>query len=300
MDQQIETPSGKGAGEENFPVGSRLIAGRLRPHVARFYAFARAIDDIADNPALAPADKIVRLEAFAAALDGAGDPAGAPAPAKAVALRESLRRTGVPARHGLDLVAAFKQDAVKQRYADWRELMGYCRYSADPVGRFLLDLHGEDRGLWPFSDALCSLLQVLNHLQDCADDYRRLDRVYLPESWLAAEGESVAALAAPAASPGLRRVIDRCLRGVEELLDPAAELPRRLASPRLAMESAAIVALARALTEALYRRDPLAVRVELARPAKAAVALRGAFAMMLVRWRGPRVPAARPMRGSPA
>lgn len=300
MDHEIETPSGKGADDENFPVGSRLIARPLRPDVMRFYAFARAIDDIADNPALAPDDKIARLDAFAAALEGGGDPAGGPAPAKAVALRESLRATGVPARHGLDLVAAFKQDAVKQRYADWRELMGYCRYSADPVGRFLLDLHGEDRGLWPFSDALCSLLQILNHLQDCADDYHRLDRVYLPESWLAAEGESVAALAGPAASPGLRRVIDRCLAGAEELLDPAGELPRRLASPRLAMESAAIVALARAITEALYRRDPLAERVVLPRTTKLTVALRGAFAIMLVRWRGPRAPAARTAWDGPA
>jgi len=116
-DSEIETPSGKDAPDENFPVGSRLIAPRLRPHVMTFYAFARAIDDVADNPDLAPEDKVARLEAFGAALcDPAAD---APGLEKAAALRASLADTGVPAQHGLDLITAFKQDATKHRYADW-------------------------------------------------------------------------------------------------------------------------------------------------------------------------------------
>jgi squalene synthase HpnC len=294
MAQQIETPSGKWAGDENFPVASRLIARPLRPHVMRYYAFARTIDDIADNPELAPQAKIARLDAFAAALRGDGE-ADDPALAKAMALRETLAATGIPADHGLDLVTAFKQDAVKARYADWAELMDYCRYSAAPVGRFLLDLHGEARALWPFSDALCALLQVLNHLQDCAEDYRRLDRVYLPEDWLAAEGESVEVLARPAASPGLRRVLDRCLAGVDDLLAPAAELPRRVESPRLTMAADSIAS--RGLST---RRDPLAERVELSKPAKLAVALRGVAAIAVARRHGPLAPASGQATGSTA
>ena len=163
----IETPSGKGAGDENFPVGSWLIPAVLRPHVAAYYAFARAIDDIADNPALAPEDKIAQLDGFAAALTTGSDPAFV----KARALRRTLDETGISARHGLDLISAFKQDAVKHRYATWAELIDYCDRSASPVGRFLCDLHGEDKALYPFSDALCNALQVINHLQDCAGDY---------------------------------------------------------------------------------------------------------------------------------
>jgi len=183
----VETPSGKGRSDENFPVGSWLIRRDLRPHVHAFYRFAREADDIADNGNLAAAEKVRRLERMGAVLDGApGDDAPS-----AAAMRQSLRVTGVTAQHCHDVLTAFKQDATKLRYRDWDDLMNYCRYSASPVGRQLLDLHGESRATWVPSDALCSALQVLNHLQDCAEDYRRLNRVYLPEPWLIAEGVSI-------------------------------------------------------------------------------------------------------------
>jgi squalene synthase HpnC len=257
-----ETPSGKGAGDENFPVGSFLLPARLRPHVAAFYAFARAIDDIADNPALAAEDKVARLDGFDQALLGKSDD---PAYAKATNIRESCAATGVPIDHCRDLIVAFKRDASKLRYDDWADLMDYCRYSASPVGRYLLDLHGESRDGYPASDALCNLLQVINHLQDCQDDYRSLDRVYLPGDWMEAAGVTVADLDAPAASPGLRRVIDQCLDGVEELMATAATLPPRLTSRRLAMESAAILRLAEKLTAMLRTHDPVAGRVALSK-----------------------------------
>jgi squalene synthase HpnC len=281
----IETPSGKGSGDENFPVASRLIAPRLRGHVMAYYAFARSADDIADNPDLAPDDKIARLDRLGAALSGA---AGAGDLTVARRLRESLLATDVPLAHGLDLLTAFKQDAAKARYADWDELLGYCAYSANPVGRFLLDLHGEPAAARPLSDALCTALQILNHLQDLGEDYRRLDRVYLPESWLQAEGTGVEALAAPRADPRLRRVIDRALDGVGELLPAASALPGQLTDRRMAMEAGAIAALARALHARLRRQDPLAVRVELSKPAKLWVAGRGVLAAL---WRPSPAPA---------
>src|SRR3546814_20332377 len=122
-DTEVETPSGKGAADENFPVGSWLLPAALRPHVATYYAFARAIDDIADNPALTPEDKIARLSAFEAALlDAAAD---GPGLEKATRLRLSLAATGVAAARGTDLVAPFKQAAVKRRYAARGELAGH-------------------------------------------------------------------------------------------------------------------------------------------------------------------------------
>jgi squalene synthase HpnC len=275
----VETPSGKGAGDENFPVGSFLLPKRLRPHVAVFYAFARAIDDIADNGSLRADDKLARLDAMEDALYGRLP--GRAGLEKAHAIRESCLATGVPLDHCRDLIAAFKQDAIKLRYADWGELMGYCNLSAAPVGRYLLDLHGEARSAWPASDALCNALQVLNHLQDCQDDFRNLDRVYLPGDWLAAERETVATLDAPAATPGLRRVIDRCLDGTDALLVEAQTLPGRLRSRGLAMESAVIVRLAKRLSRLLKDGDPLAGRVALSKLDFVRCGVAGALAGML-------------------
>ncbi|KAA5606516.1 squalene synthase HpnC [Roseospira marina] len=269
----VEAPSGKTAGTENFPVGSILIAKRLRPHVATFYAFARAIDDIGDAPELSADEKIARLDGFEAALTGRDTTT--PGYAKAHAMRDSLRATGVPDQHGVELIAAFKQDAVQSRYADWDDLMGYCRLSAAPVGRYLIDLHGGSRDGYGPSDALCAALQVINHLQDCQDDYRTLDRVYLPQDWMGAAGARVADLDAPAATPALRRVLDQCLDGCRTLMREADALPAGCLDRRLGLESAVIVDVAHTLIGHLSRQDPLSGRVKLSKGQAAVCALRG-------------------------
>jgi hydroxysqualene synthase len=269
--ESIETPSGKGRGGENFPVGSWLIRRDLRTHVHTFYRFARNADDIADNPALSAAEKVRRLDRMAAVLDGApGDDSPA-----AAAMRGSLAETGTTPRHCHDLLVAFRLDAEKLRYRDWDDLMEYCRYSAAPVGRQVLDLHRESRAAWPASDALCAALQVLNHLQDCAADYARLDRVYLPQDDLGAAGIGVAALAADSASRGLRRVLDCLLDRTEALIETARGLPRSVAAIGLRCECAVIVALAARLTRRLRRGDPLARRVGLGKSDFAAALVQG-------------------------
>jgi squalene synthase HpnC len=277
----IETPSGKGRGDENFPVGSWLIRRDLRVHVHAFYRFARNADDIADSPILAADEKIRRLDRMAAILDGDCEGTAAVDSPAASAMRASLAETGITAQHCHDILRAFRQDAVKLRYRDWDDLMEYCRYSAAPVGRQLLDLHGEDCHTWQASDALCAALQVLNHLQDCADDYRNLNRVYVPLEDLAAEGCAVEMLAAPAATPALRRVLDRLLDNTEALIATARLLPSAVAARGLRWETAVIVALAGRLTRRLRRFDPLAGRVALSGRDFAASFLTGVF----VPWR---------------
>ncbi len=264
MTTTVETPSGKQAGDENFPVGSWLLPAALRPHIATYYAYARAIDDIADNPALEPDDKIARLDRFENVLRGLEEPNGSLDKARAV--RESMAEMGVDVRHGIDLVTAFKQDAVKLRYENWDELIDYCLHSAAPVGRFLIDLHGESKAAYIASDALCNALQILNHLQDCQDDYRELDRVYLPLDWMRDAGVAVAVLDEPAANPALRQVIDRCLDGTERLLDTARGLPSRIRTTRFAVEAAMILRIAERLMVELRHRDPLTERVVLSKP----------------------------------
>ncbi len=255
----VEAWSGKDRGDENFPVGSLLIAKALRPHIHAYYTFARNADDIADNPALAPEEKLARLDAMEAVLTGARAE-GSPSAAR---LRASLAETGVNDIHARELLIAFRQDATKTRYANWEELMQYCRYSAAPVGRYVLALHGESEATWPSSDALCASLQVLNHMQDCAKDLRDLDRCYIPQDWLAEEGLRTDAIARGETVPDLRAVFDRMLALTEKLNEHAAELPRLVKSRRLRVETAVIVGLARRLTAKLRACDPLATRVKL-------------------------------------
>lgn len=276
--ESLETPSGKDVAYENFPVGSWLLPAKLRPHIAVFYAFARAADDIADNPALSPEEKVSRLDSFERALTG--EEAGPSSPGKAVRMRESLGKAGVDPRHCLDLLAAFKMDAVKLRYRDWDDLMGYCLLSAAPVGRFLLDLHGGSKEGYAASDALCMALQVINHVQDCKDDFRTLNRVYLPQDWMTEFGVVVEDLDRPGSSSGMRAVLDRVLGRTEELLETARSLPRGLISRRLAMESGAIIAIAESLTRMLRQRDPLGRRVELTKPEYLWFCVRGAVSAL--------------------
>jgi squalene synthase HpnC len=267
----IATPSGKNKGTENFPVGSALISPALRPHVHAYYRWARMADDIVDNPALSPEDKVARLDLMEAVLK---DPARRDVPV-AAEMRESLKATNVPAVDCTDLLIAFRWDATKLRYDDWADLMKYCRYSASPVGRYLLDVHGEDPAGKHYSDALCDALQVINHLQDCKDDYLEMNRVYVPVDHLAAEGIGVESLAEPKCSPALRRVLDRLLDETDELMQRARKLPSALRDTRLRCESATIVRLADTLIGHLRRRDPLAERVKLKKPAVVWCAIQG-------------------------
>ncbi len=257
----VEAWSGKDKGDENFPVGSLLIAKELRPHIHAYYNFARNADDISDSSTLTAEEKIARLDAMEAVLTGA-QTEGSPS---ATILRASLAATGVDPIHARELLIAFRQDATKTRYASWDELLDYCRFSAMPVGRHVLDLHGESRDPWPASDALCAALQVVNHLQDCARDLATLDRCYLPLDRLAAHGATIDDVRAPATSKALRAVFDAVLDAVDGLNALAPGLPRQTRSRRLRLETGVIVALCRRLAARLRRQDPLASRVKLTR-----------------------------------
>ncbi|MDE8344939.1 MAG: squalene synthase HpnC [Acidocella sp.] len=260
----VESWSGKDRADENFPVGSLFIRAALRPHIHAFYAFARNADDIADHAGLSPAAKRARLDIMEDILTGTShDDATAPSAAR---LRASLAQTGISTIHARELLHAFRQDAVKSRYADWAELLEYCRYSAAPVGRYVLDLHGESTSTWPASDALCAALQILNHLQDCANDLRALDRCYIPADLLAAHNAGIDDIARAEAIPALRLVFDDMLARVATLNATAAALPGGVAARRLRVETAIIAALARRLTARLRIGDPLAARVALRKP----------------------------------
>ena len=272
---------GKGHRNENFPVASVLIAPRHRPVVLAFYRVARMADDVADNQHLGSDEKLAQLALIEASLTGTGD-----AVDEAVHLRRVLSERRLSAAHILDLLEAFRRDTVKSRYADWAELMDYCRYSAAPVGRFMLDVHGEGQSAWPASDALCAALQVINHLQDCGKDYREIDRVYIPQDALAAAGLAPSDLGLAAASPAMKGVISGLARRTAGLLATSRALSATTRDARLALEIGVIQSIAQALTRRLLIDDPLSQRVSLGALAAGGVAALGASTTLMARLMG--------------
>ena len=184
---------------ENFPVASRLMPARLRPHVAAIYAFARTADDCADEPGREPGERLRLLDEWGRRLDGERFPdppsrdalrgAGESCPPDMIfsALADTRARFDLPAELFHDLLSAFKQDVVTTRYQSWAAVLDYCRRSANPVGRLILRLSGHrDDALDRASDAVCTALQLTNFWQDLAIDWLR-GRLYVPEeTWRAA------------------------------------------------------------------------------------------------------------------
>jgi len=270
MNDASELRSGKGHRDENFPVASWLIAPRHRGVILAFYNFVRTADDIADHATLPSHEKLKLLDRLDAGLTGGNDE-----DAVAVHLRTALAARGLSAKHAQDLLAAFKLDVTKLRYRDWDDLISYCSLSAMPVGRFVLDVHGESRSSWPANDALCAALQIINHLQDCKEDYRNLNRVYIPLDALGACGCGVEALAEPRASPALLQCLHRLAERTEQLLSESDVFPALINDWRLSLEVSVINTLAHRLTAVLQTRDPLSERVHLRIPAMAGLTLIG-------------------------
>jgi phytoene/squalene synthetase len=166
-------------------------------------------------------------------------------------------------------------DVTKLRYRDWDDLIGYCTYSAMPVGRFVLDVHGESRAVWPANDALCAALQIINHLQDCAKDYRSLDRVYIPHDAFAEAGATVETLGAARATPALLGCIHKLAQRTGGLLRESRPFSAGIDDMRLALEVAVIQTFAERLVGLLGRRDPLSERVHLGKAGVAGFGLLG-------------------------
>ncbi len=257
MDGQA-LPAPKGPGNENFPVASLVLSKGHREAALAFYGFVRTADDIADTPGLSAAEKLIRLDVLEHALV-----AGDPKVPQAARLHQVDRTHGTGIAQARDMMRAFRQDAIKTRYSDWSDLTDYCRLSANPAGRFLLQLHSECASAQPPADALCTALQILNHLQDCGKDYRALDRVYVPLDALAAAGAKVEDLGATRASPALRECLRRLAVRTGLLLQQGEPLPGQISDFRLSLEIALIYALAGRINAMLTARDPLSEPVHL-------------------------------------
>jgi hydroxysqualene synthase len=279
MTQAEQLRSGKGHRDENFPV-ARLVQPKHRPAILAFYNYVRTADDIADHASLSESEKLALLDKLEANL--LGQASDQPV---AVALRAVLAERGLSPRHAQDLVTAFRMDVTKRRYKDWEDLIHYCSYSAMPVGRYVLDVHGEDRAIWPANDALCAALQIINHLQDCGKDYRELDRVYVPLDAFAAAGAGVEELGASRASKNLLHCLHHVAARTRPLLANSNVFSRQIADWRLAIEVSLIQTYAERILALLLARDPLSENVHLSKAQFAGHGLAGLTAGLLGRLR---------------
>ena len=270
--------SGKRHKDENFPVASVLLKAEHRAPIMAFYRFARVADDFADNATVDAGERLAVLAGMRATLAGTSE-----ASPEARALRKTMDAHGLSPRHGFDLLTAFERDCRVSRCRDWADLIDYCRYSAMPVGRYVLDVHGESQECWAASDALCAALQVINHLQDCGKDYRAMDRVYVPLDALAQHGATVADIGRAVATPQLRSVIVALAERTDGLLAQSAGFASKIRDRRLAVEVAIIHRLAVSLNERLKMHDPLSERVHHSKPEALGLAVMAVLAQIVGR-----------------
>jgi squalene synthase HpnC len=224
---------------ENFPVASWVLPARLRAPVRAIYAFARQADDFADEGEVPDAQRLANLSAFGRALDRieAGEPAESDLFRD---LATHIRAHELPIGLFRDLLSAFAQDVTKRRYADFGEVMDYCRRSANPIGRLLLHLYGErDTRSLAYSDGICSSLQLINFLQDIAIDFRK-GRVYLPQDELTRYGVSEGQIAAGDTGGAWELMMRHQIERARRMLQAGAPLGRVLKG-RIGMELRMIV-----------------------------------------------------------
>ena len=239
-------------------MASWIIHPRHRSLILAYYNFVRTADDIADHASLAADEKLRYLDLLEAELLGNGD-----SQKEAVNLRNALAERAMSPRHAQDVLVAFRMDVTKLRYENWDEVIHYCRYSAMPVGRFMLDVHGENTSTWTASDALCAGLQINNHLQDCAKDYKNLNRVYLPRDALDASGAAVEMLGEAKSPPALLQCLQALAVRTQSLFGESRMLSAEVKDTRLGIEISVIQAFADRIVRMLQVRDPLSERVHL-------------------------------------
>ena len=222
---------------ENFPVG-RLVPKEMQPHVHAVYAFARYADDLADEgyagsakaqgarDIMSPAERLAALEDWERQLCS---PPGTPGlHVIFIALHETIRELALPMSLFTDLLSAFKQDVVKSRYANFTEVLDYCRRSANPIGRLVLLLHRvREEELHQLADHICTGLQLANFWQDVGVDLEK-DRIYLPQDDRVTYGVTEEALFARQADAAYRKLLEFQVQRAQGIFDQGAPLTKQL------------------------------------------------------------------------
>jgi hydroxysqualene synthase len=206
---------------ENFPVASALLPRPMRPHIAAVYAFARTADDMADEGDAPGADRRTALDAWQRRLHVAVEsaswsPSGTPDDLILAAVAASIETLNLPLSLFDDLISAFGQDTMTNRYASWSDVFDYCRRSANPIGRLVLRIAGyRDDSLDRSSDALCTALQLTNFWQDFGRDWRA-GRLYVPRDVQRASGADESQLGGGTMTAPWARALEQCISVTRE------------------------------------------------------------------------------------
>jgi len=251
--------------DPDFALMPYLLPRPLRRHVRAFSRFARLADTIADDVSLPRLARVQRLQRLEACLIGRAAGAWNPDSSTiAQDLRQSLGETGVSPQHALLLLSAFRRDAKGHVNRSWADVLAYCQEAAAPVGRYMLDLSGEDTpSCAGASDALCAAQRILRQLRDCRNPQVGFNRLCIPQQFLEDALITPEQLRTTAAKGQVRAVLDRVLDGVDQLCVEAAPLPGVLRRRGLVIHAATVHCRARKFTRLLRRHDPLHERVGL-------------------------------------
>ncbi len=235
---------------ENFPVASVLLPKRLRRPIELIYRFARTADDFADEGDDPPATRLEKLEGYRQQLDIIEQDGTSQSPLFND-LKLVIRQYDLPINLFRDLLSAFSQDVVKHRYADFAEVLDYCRRSANPVGRLLLHLYDAvDETNLDYSDNICTSLQLINFLQDIEPDYRR-NRIYMPSDEMRQFGISESQIAAADASGNWSAFMSFQIERARDMLNSGAPLGSVLPG-RIGLELRTIVCGGTRILEKLH------------------------------------------------
>lgn len=203
---------------ENFPVASGLLPKRIRKPVSVIYAYARTADDYADEGDLTEGERIQQLDNMETKIQAiySGE---TPDEELYVAVHDVINEFNIPSEPFLDLLTAFRQDVTKTRYQNFDEVLSYCRYSANPVGRLLLYLYkSATPENFEYSDAVCSALQLINFLQDIHQDIHENNRIYLPLDEMSRHSITEQDIKESSNSPDMRNFIDAQILRAEKML----------------------------------------------------------------------------------
>ena len=256
--------SGKSYSDENFPVASFLMTKKIRSIVRVFYFFARMADDIADHQKLSSNQKKKILLFFDNAISKSKKTNNK------VLDKMIARFKELPSgkKYSRNLLKAFMMDASNKKYKNWNDLLYYCKFSANPVGRFVIDAVNERKNIekiYEASDSLCTALQIINHIQDCKKDFKELNRVYIPESFFKKYSVDKKILRKSKSIENFERLKIEIVDNVLVSLRKTKLGLREIQSWRLRKETLIILNIAKRLCNLLKINDPLEKQIKLSR-----------------------------------